>query len=171
MERTAWFERKFPLIEDNGRMPGIIERLISGPLRLEVLTNHLPATTLIMQPEGRWSVKEEAGHLSDLEPLWYGRLQDLQNGATELRVTDLTNQLTHQANHNNTDLTVLWQRFKERREQFVKALQQVKPEQLNSTALHPRLKIPMRIIDLAFFVAEHDDHHLASIRARIEQLS
>jgi predicted short-subunit dehydrogenase-like oxidoreductase (DUF2520 family) len=29
------------------------------------------------------------------------------------------------------------------------------------TSLHPRLKRPMRLIDLCFFVAEHDDHHLA----------
>ena len=28
---------------------------------------------------------------------------------------------------------------------------------------HPRLGTPMRLIDLAFFVAEHDDHHLAQI--------
>jgi hypothetical protein len=31
------------------------------------------------------------------------------------------------------------------------------------SALHPRLKTPMRIIDLFLFVAEHDDHHLARI--------
>jgi len=31
------------------------------------------------------------------------------------------------------------------------------------SALHPRLKTPMRLLDLAFFVAEHDDHHLATI--------
>ena len=27
----------------------------------------------------------------------------------------------------------------------------------------PRLGTPMRLVDLAFFVAEHDDHHLAQI--------
>jgi hypothetical protein len=31
------------------------------------------------------------------------------------------------------------------------------------TALHPRLKRPMRLVDLCFFVAEHDDHHLATV--------
>jgi hypothetical protein len=29
--------------------------------------------------------------------------------------------------------------------------------------LHPRLKTPMRLVDHLFFVAEHDDHHLAKI--------
>jgi hypothetical protein len=31
------------------------------------------------------------------------------------------------------------------------------------TLLHPRLKMPMRLVDHLFFVAEHDDHHLAII--------
>ena len=31
------------------------------------------------------------------------------------------------------------------------------------TALHPRLKEQIRVIDLVFFIAEHDDHHLARI--------
>jgi len=28
---------------------------------------------------------------------------------------------------------------------------------------HPRLKTPMRLVDHLYFVAEHDDHHLARI--------
>jgi len=29
--------------------------------------------------------------------------------------------------------------------------------------VHPRLKQPMRLVDHLFFVAEHDDHHMARI--------
>jgi hypothetical protein len=29
--------------------------------------------------------------------------------------------------------------------------------------VHPRLGTPMRLVDMMFFVAEHDDHHLATI--------
>ncbi|PYS76811.1 MAG: hypothetical protein DMF66_12645 [Acidobacteria bacterium] len=32
-----------------------------------------------------------------------------------------------------------------------------------ASALHPRLGKQMRVIDMALFVAEHDDHHLATI--------
>lgn len=31
------------------------------------------------------------------------------------------------------------------------------------TALHPRLRVPMNLVDHAFFVAEHDDYHLTRI--------
>jgi hypothetical protein len=33
------------------------------------------------------------------------------------------------------------------------------------TAMHPRLRRPLRLLDWATFVAEHDDHHLAAARA------
>ncbi|MBS0030798.1 DinB family protein [Chitinophaga sp. 22321] len=164
MKRTAWFERVFPAIADNGRMPTIIERLSGTPARVEEMTRLLAPTLQTQQLNDKWSVKEQVGHLGDMEPLWSGRFDDFVNGLPELRVADLTNQQTHTANHNATDIAVLWQRFREQREQLVKQLRQLPEEALERTALHPRLKTPMRIIDLAYFVAEHDDHHLADIR-------
>jgi uncharacterized damage-inducible protein DinB len=164
MKRTPWFERVFPIIEDNGIMPSIIERLSGTPARAEELTHKLAPTLLTRKLNEKWSIKEEIGHLSDLEPLWSGRFDDFIKGLPELRVADLTNQATHKANHNATEIKVLLKRFRERRRQLVAKLLLLDEAKLNNTALHPRLKTPMHIIDLAYFVAEHDDHHLASIR-------
>jgi uncharacterized damage-inducible protein DinB len=164
MKRTPWFERVFPIIEDNGIMPSIIERLSGTPARAEELTHKLAPTLLTRKLNEKWSIKEEIGHLSDMEPLWSGRFDDFIKGLPELRVADLTNQATHKANHNATEIKVLLKRFRERRRQLVAKLLQLDEAKLDNTALHPRLKTPMRIIDLAYFVAEHDDHHLASIR-------
>jgi uncharacterized damage-inducible protein DinB len=164
MKKTEWFNRKFPLIEDNGILPAIIERLAGTPARLEEITGNLGLSVLVANPDAKWTIKEEAGHLSDLEPLWLGRLDDLINGLEELRPTDLTNQLTHKANHNATDMSELLLRFRKLRQKLVSQLILLHDAQLTHTALHPRLRTPMRIIDLAYFVAEHDDHHLARIR-------
>ena len=164
MQKTEWFNRKFPVIEDNGVLPSIIERLSGTPARVEELAGNIAPNLLTLKPKEKWTIKEEIGHLSDLEPLWLGRLHDLINNETELRVTDLTNQLTHKANHDATALEALLLRFREKRQLFVKELLSLDDEQLLHSSLHPRLKTPMRIIDLAYFVAEHDDHHLASIR-------
>jgi uncharacterized damage-inducible protein DinB len=128
----------------------------------------LAPAALILKPNGKWSVKEEIGHLSDLEPLWLGRLHELINGEPELRVADLTNQKTHTANHNAVALKILDQGFREQRQLFVNGLLSLGDEQLLNSSIHPRLKTPMRIVDLAYFVAEHDDHHLASIREILE---
>jgi uncharacterized damage-inducible protein DinB len=164
MQQTEWFNRKFPLIEDNGLLPTIIERLIGTPARIEALLQGLNPALLTVRRGEKWTIKEEIGHLYDLEPLWIGRLDDLLNGLTELRVTDLTNQKTHTANHNAAEMEVLQQSFSGLRQQFVIKLAGLTAEQLVQSALHPRLKTPMRIIDLAWFVAEHDDHHLVNIR-------
>jgi uncharacterized damage-inducible protein DinB len=164
MKKTEWFDRKFPPIGDNGILPSIIERLIGTPVRLEEITRNLDEYMLISKDGDKWSIKEEAGHLSDLEPLWFGRLEELMSGLAELRVADLTNQRTHTANHNVIAMEILLRRFREHRKLFVNRLMHLSDEQLTHAALHPRLRTPMRIIDLAYFVAEHDDHHLARIR-------
>jgi uncharacterized damage-inducible protein DinB len=169
MQKTKWFYRKFPLIEDNGILPSIIERLSGTPARVEEITGHLEPALLTLKLNEKWAIKEEIGHLSDLEPLWFGRLDDLANGLSELRQADLTNQKTHTANHDATEIKTLQQNFRQQRQQFVNKLLGLTDEQLLNVALHPRLKIAMRIIDLAYFVAEHDDHHLASIREIINQ--
>jgi uncharacterized damage-inducible protein DinB len=167
MQRTEWFNRKFPVIDDNGILPSIIERLSGTPARIEEITAHLEPAVLTLKPNGKWSIKEEIGHLCDLESLWLGRLHDLINGEPELRVTDLTNQKTHNANHNATALKTLQQSFREQRQLLVNALLSLDDTQLLNSSLHPRLKTPMRIMDLAYFVAEHDDHHLAGVRGRL----
>ena len=164
MKKTKWFNRKFPPIEDNGVLPSIIERLIGTPARLEEMTRNLDESILIAKDGEKWSIKEEVGHLSDLEPLGIGRLEELKNGSPELMTADLTNKRTHTANHDATAIENLLRRFREQRMEFVKQLMELNDEQLTHAALHPRLRIPMRIIDLAYFIAEHDDHHLTRIR-------
>ena len=61
--------------------------------------------------------------------------------------------------------------FRKEREGFVGRLDQLSEEQVLTSALHPRLNQPMRIIDLIFFVAEHDDHHISTMTALISKLS
>jgi hypothetical protein len=41
--------------------------------------------------------------------------------------------------------------------------------EIERRAVHPRLRIPVRLIDWAEFVADHDDHHLAAARAALRQ--
>src|SRR5450432_277060 len=129
MKKTEWFNRKFLPIEDNGILPSIIERLIGTPARLEEMMRTLDEYILISKHGDKWSIKEEAGHLSDLEPLWLGRLEELINGSAELRVADLTNQRTRTANHNATPIEILLQRFREQRKRFVNKLKHLSDEQ------------------------------------------
>src|ERR1043165_4215725 len=163
MIRELWFERSFDFTLPTPRFPSLIERLRGTPARLEERTRALPHSTLTARHEGHWSIQENVGHLIDLEPLWMRRATQLFGGETELEPADLTNRRTHEANHNARRLDDLLAEFRDARNQFVLLLLTADDAVLNRAALHPRLRTPMRLVDLALFVADHDDHHLAAI--------
>ncbi len=162
MQRTKWTERKFDSIHDNGLLPGIIERLEGTPARLYYKAGKLD-NAIVTTDETRWSVKKEIGHLTDLEPLWLKRVDELINGLPVLSAADMSNAITEQAMHDHQTYEQLLVGFFAARMKLVGKLKSLSEEDLSKASLHPRLQMPMRIIDLAYFVAEHDDHHLAKI--------
>lgn len=171
MEITPWFSRKFSLIADNGLFPGIVERLLGTPLRLAQKLQGV-SPILLTQKEGeKWSMQEEAGHILDLEPLWYTRFQDFQSAKEVLSEADLSNRKTFEAQHNDKDIQEILAAFAAARGQLIELLGALDSSDLERSALHPRMRTPMRPIDLAYFVAEHDDHHLAAITQRLQTLS
>ena len=164
MERTKWFERKFdfggvPL----GVFPCVLERLRGTPARLEELARGLSEDVLTARHGGAWSVKEQVGHLFDLDELHEGRLEDYRERRETLRPADMENRKTYEANHNAAPVQELLASFRAARTRFVALLEAMDEETIALTALHPRLRQPMRVIDMALFVAEHDDHHLAKM--------
>jgi uncharacterized damage-inducible protein DinB len=158
-----WFERSFDFNLDVRLFPAIVERLRGTPVRLEERVADVSKAVLIERVDDRWSIQEQVGHLLDLEPLWLGRVDDLLAGRAWLRSADLSNRATHEANHNTASIKTLLREFRTVRHALVSRIEMLNTEEVLYTALHPRLEQPMRLIDLAMFVAEHDDHHLATI--------
>ncbi len=167
MTKQRWFDRTFALGLRPEAAPELLGRLRRAPERLAKAVGGLKPETLTHRPEGKWSIQENAGHLSDLESLWEQRLDDYDKGATDLHPTDLENRKTHEANHNNRSISDIVSEFSEVRGRIVKRLARMSPAELARTALHPRLQQPMSVVDLCFFVAEHDDHHLRTIEELI----
>lgn len=161
--QVKWFNRKFQFDSEQNIFPSIIERLWGTPFRLEAKLQMIPPNILETRYEDSWSIKENIGHLSDLEPLWQGRLQDILSGEKMLRATDLQNTKTTEANHNAKSIELLLKEFTDIRMQTLDMLGPLSEEQIFMSALHPRLQNPMRTMDNFLFVAEHDDHHLAHI--------
>lgn len=161
MQRTRWFDRRFSPIEDNGLVPGIIERLDGTAPRLRSL---LAGVERAGPVDAGWSVAQEVGHLIDLEPLWLQRVHDIMRGQPVLTVADLSNRATHDADHDQWPVAQLVDRFERARRALVSTLRGANNGDLERSARHPRLGTPMRLIDLAYFVAEHDDHHLVKLR-------
>ena len=118
---------------------------------------------LVLKNEDSWSIVENVGHILDLEPLWFGRLSDILNGEKVMREADLENKKTHNANHNQNDVWKILMEFESSRRQTLESLKTLDDDDLLLSSLHPRLMQPMRIIDLFYFVAEHDEHHCNTI--------
>jgi uncharacterized damage-inducible protein DinB len=163
MQQIRWFDRKFKFDSDQNIFPSLIERLSGTPLRLRHKIQSIDPRILKTKVDNTWSIQENIGHLTDLEPLWQGRLEDIRNGKQEMRAADLQNSKTDQANHNDRSIDELLFEFRKMREQTIELMENVDEELVFKFALHPRLKTPMRTMDLFLFVAEHDDHHLARI--------
>ena len=169
MKRTLWTERIFSFDVPAGWLPNVLERLRGTYPRLVALTDQLSDDVLSFKENDSWSIKEHIGHLADLEALHEGRVNDCMERKEDLRPADMSNQETEKAHHNDIDLESLLGSFREKREHFIASLLALDEDIHHHTAMHPRLHILMRPIDVAQFAAEHDDHHLASIRGIVEK--
>ncbi|HEX6190024.1 MAG TPA: DinB family protein [Pyrinomonadaceae bacterium] len=163
IDRTEWIKRQFTFGLPLGMYGNVVERVRGTPARLEDLTRGLSPEILTRRDGDKWSIQEQAGHLLDIGELEMKRLDEFEAGHEVLTAADMTNQLTHEANHNANSIENILSAFRKERTAFVARLDSYDEELVSRTALHPRLKTPIRVIDLVFFIAEHDDHHLARI--------
>ena len=163
MKPIKWFDRKFDFSFTENIFPTILNRIRTTPLRLSDLISQIQPGYLETRIDNTWSIKENIGHLSDLEPLWQQRLNDIISGEEYMTVTDLANTKTTLAGHNRKSIEELQSEFSDVRNKTALLLENLDEQNIFKSSLHPRLKTPMRTIDLFLFVAEHDDHHLVRI--------
>ena len=160
---TIWFERNFDFSFPVELLPNVCARLRGTPARLEEALRGHPQKTLIWKAQEKWSAQEHAGHLLDLEPLWLARVGDYVAASVQLTPTDLKNRKTDDANYNARPLEQILTEFRAARERLLRRVDELDASLFARAIPHPRLKTPMRLVDHLYFVAEHDDHHLARI--------
>lgn len=170
IQRQPWFERQFTFDLPVAAAPGLLERLRGTPARLAHRLAGVAPGILTARVGDHWSIQENVGHLADLEPLWMSRIEDLAAGRRMLQPADLENRRTHEAHHNARPLPELLGTFERARLDLVDQLERADEADWLRSAMHPRLQTPMRLLDLAFFAAEHDDHHLATITSLLRSL-
>ena len=163
----AWIDRTWEFVLPAGAFPAVLERLRGTPARVEELFAGVSEPALRGRVGGAWSAKQHIGHLDDLDELDERRLREFLARVPTLSAADMTNKRTHDANHNDTPTDALALRFRTNRLALVRRMEALGAEEISAVATHPRLRQPVRLIDWAVFVAEHDDHHLASARHAI----
>ena len=164
MTRIKWTERTFNFDFPAELYPELIERLRGTPARITDRLSGIAPHRLNQRRGQAWSILENIGHLSDLDDgLFLGRLEEFQRGVESLQPADMTNRMTEAANHNAKSLDEVLVTVRRSRAGLVDRLEACAPSLFSRSAFHPRLKVPMRLADMMFFQAEHDDHHLAAI--------
>lgn len=162
----AWLDYKWSFDFPVGMYRAICERLRGTPARLEDMLRGADRAALTRKPEGKWSVQEHVGHLLALEEgLHYPRFEQYLRGERELMAADMSNRATFEAHFNERAFADVLGEFRGVREKLMRLLDALTLDDAARVATHPRLKMPLRLVDLCYFGAQHDDHHLAVIRS------
>ncbi len=162
--RVRWFDRSFDFNFPVETYPELIERLRGTPARLAESLGRAPPELCNRRKGKGWSIQEHGGHLADLDvALFLARLDDYDAGIATLRAADLANRVTEAADHNARAVGEVVEGFRASRDLVVARLERLEPAAFGREALHPRLQRTMRVVDMMFFHAEHDDYHLARI--------
>jgi hypothetical protein len=170
-EKLKWTDRSFAFTFPVEVYPEMIERLRGTPARLEDRVQSISPEILTKRDGKRWSIQENVGHLLDLESLVRLRLEQYLASAKELHAADMSNRRTYEADHNQNSMESILKDFRQQRMQLVGRLDNLAPQMFARVAHHPRLNVPMRLVDMIFFQAEHDDYHLARISELIRSFS
>ena len=162
-KHLKWTDRTFQFTFPVEVYPEMIERVRGTPARLEDRLKSIAPEILTKRDCDRWSIQENAGHLLDLESLFQQRLAEYLAGAETLHAADMSNRKTYDADHNQVSIQTILSNYREQRSALVSRLDGLAAETFAAVAHHPRLNVPMRLVDMLFFQAEHDDFHLARI--------
>lgn len=171
MARWPWIERKFHFDYPATKFPDLLERWRGTPARLESRLRGLSREVLTGHDGNGWSIQENVGHLLDLEYLAADRLEQILRGEPELIAADMSNRKTQSADHNAADIADLLSAFAKGRARTVARFESLDESVWSKSAIHPRLKQPMRVVDILYFDSEHDDYHLGRIGELIRTLA
>lgn len=170
-ELPVWLERKFRFDFPVELYPNLRVRVRGTPARLEELTRGLSREILTRQVDGKWSILENAGHLLHVERLFAARLDEFLAGAARLTAANLATPRANEASGNTRPLEEILADFRTSRTAFADRLDGLRADVFARVAHHPRLNQPMRLVDHLYFIAEHDDQHLARIWELRQQLA
>ena len=107
IKSMAWTARTFNFDLPLGAFASVLERLRGTPVRATEVVSGLAEELLSRRANGRWSAKENLGHLVDLQQLDEQRLWEFLSGAQVLSAADPDNRMTEDGGHNQIPIRVL----------------------------------------------------------------
>jgi len=166
MKRMDWFERSFTFGLPKAMLPFYIERLEGAIYRIEHRVKGVSEKVLSEKYNDKWSVKQNIGHLAEVDLVSNKRIDEMIKG-----VDVLSPAVFEPQDYNPWPIEKVVAFFRESRLANINKYKMLKDQDLGTGATHPRLKVRMTPIDLAWFDAEHDDHHLLKISDLLAEAS
>lgn len=80
MKTTPWFEREFKFGLPPGMLPFFQERLSYISMRMDHRVKGMSDNRLSKKFDGKWSVKQNIGHLADVDEIAMKRIHEMLSG-------------------------------------------------------------------------------------------
>jgi hypothetical protein len=167
MKKLDWFERQFTFGLPHGMLPFYLERLEGTAARIEKKVAGVSEAILSNKLEGKWSVKENIAHLVEVDEIALKRIDEMKQGITPMSPAVIQ----PGKDYNRQSIQEIVEFFKTNRAKNLQKYKSLTDGDLRKYCLHPRLKVQMNAVDLAWFDAEHDDHHLVRINEILSTLN
>ncbi|NOT75971.1 MAG: DinB family protein [Cyclobacteriaceae bacterium] len=162
MKTLPWFDRKFDFGLPVNMLPFFLERLEGTIIRIEHKVKGKNEKFLSEKFNDKWSVKQHIVHLAEVDQINNRRVDEMKAG-----VEVLSPAVFEPKDCNLWSIEKVLDYFRTARMENLAKYKSLSEAELAKSSIHPRLKVPMTAIDLAFFDAEHDDHHLLKISETI----
>jgi hypothetical protein len=166
MSVLKWFDRKFRFGLPKEMLPYFLERLEGTPARINNKITAVNDFILSEKYGGKWSIKQHIGHLAEIDLVANRRIDEIVSGMAELSPAVFEPQ-----DYSLWSLDDVLDYFQNIRSGNISKYAGLGEEDLSKASIHPRLKTLMTVVDLAWFDAEHDDHHLVAITEILKQNS
>lgn len=166
MEKLRWFDRVFNFGAPKGMLPFYLERLEGTIVRIEKKVEDISEEILSNRLDNKWSVKENIGHLAEVDEIAGKRINEMISG-----VSPMSPAVFEPRPYHEWPVAKVIEYFRENRIRNIERYTALTSDELDKSSEHPRLKVRMTPVDLALFDAEHDDHHLVRIKEILSVLS
>lgn len=165
-ETIPWFERNLKFGHPKEMLPFYLERLEGTIVRIQVKAKGISDSALSEKLNGKWSVKQQIGHLAEVDEIANKRLDEMVAD-----ITPMSPAVFEPQDYNPRPIEKVVDLFKTNRLRNLKKYQSLTDADLLNSSMHPRLNVMMTPVDLAWFDAEHDDHHLVKINGILHELT
>jgi len=166
MKKLDWFERQFSFGLSPGMLPFYLERLEGTIARIEKKVSGIPNEILTRKLDGKWSIKENIAHLAEVDEIALKRIDEMKQGISPMSPAVMQ----PGKDYNLQSVNDVVDFFRINRIKNLQKYKSLNETDLVKFSLHPRLKVQMNPVDLAWFDAEHDDHHLVRINEILNAL-